>query len=114
MIHAPLKGLLHVWGELVLALHGVNGFGGNVAEIYAYPLEASDPTFAEKTRRWLAADRSGAMPINYQPIESLRQLLLLFRDTYECDIAIDGYPIGDGYMPPTNHRWHIAISRRRS
>jgi hypothetical protein len=31
-------GFLHLWTELVEAYHGVNGFGGDVAEIYAYKL----------------------------------------------------------------------------
>ncbi len=32
----PLDEMLGVWGELVEAMHGVNGFGGTDAELYAY------------------------------------------------------------------------------
>ncbi len=111
MIHAPISGLLHVWGELVLALHGVNGFGGNVAEIYAYQLTAMDPTHDHDLRKW-TPDSGTPMPVNLQPVRSMQQLLLLFRDTYDCNVVVDGFPLNDGYMPPTNHRWHVAIETK--
>ena len=36
LIRVPPLELATLWGELVEAYHGVNGFGGNTAEIYAY------------------------------------------------------------------------------
>lgn len=36
--------LMQIWGELVEACHGVHGFGGHVAEIYAYRLTPYTPT----------------------------------------------------------------------
>lgn len=36
MIHLSQMESMLLWGELVEALHGKNGFGGHTAELYAY------------------------------------------------------------------------------
>lgn len=47
----PLIELMGIWGELVECYHGVNGFGGDTAEIYAYRLCASSPSAANNDER---------------------------------------------------------------
>ena len=38
----PLE-MMHLWGELVECYHGVNGYGSDTAEIYAYRLMPYSP-----------------------------------------------------------------------
>lgn len=114
MIHAPIKGLLHVWGELRLALIGRNGFGGSVAEIYAYHLTAVNPLNEDAVRR---ATRDGvpfdsqAWPVNDQPRDTLWNLLQWFSEEHDGVLfEIDGV-VGPnrGQINPRAGRWHIAI-----
>lgn len=110
MLNVPIVELLKLWGELVEAYHGVNGYGGCTAELYAYRFCRANPMrtllgdTAEKAKRKDAV----------QARESLFELVRTFENAYECRVTIDGEDsfrwfqlAGDTF----DHRVHAVVER---
>lgn len=100
-----VKDVAGVWEELEDARLGANGFGGDVAEIYAYRLTPStDSLDPSKEEAWgrVAAD-------------NLMFILRRFRELYpECEIHLDGaddpLDVVDGQIQPFTHRIHVQVA----
>lgn len=105
MVDLTQRQLLNLWSELVDAYYGKNGFGGNVAEIYAYTILPNNPArnypeetdFLEKAR----AEDSAVAGNN------LFAVLELFRDRYNCTYKIDGFEVDSPVY--FLHRVHVEV-----
>lgn len=112
LLRAPLAGMLDVWGELVEAYCGCNGFGSDTAEVYAYHLMPDDP------RRRLGAP-DGARDAEEEAARlasaAFHALLGTFADRYDCTVEIDGRPWAvDAPPATTGHRWHVRVTKREA
>lgn len=100
--------LMELWAELVEAWHGVNGFGGDTAEIYAYRFQAYSP-FAH----W-HHDEEKLGEIGLQSARQLYELLTMFKVRHDCRIIVDGKPLGAWLKKfPFNHRVHVRILHKK-
>jgi len=107
MINLSINQLLFVWNELVSAYYGVNAYGGNVAEIYAFRLLPCDPLAehgdkeAQDERMMLAA-------------ESLFAIMRKFSEDFRCAV----YPERHGPDKPAANillrdgRVHVKVVRQ--
>lgn len=101
--------LLSVWGELVLASIGKNGFGGNVAELYEYRFRTPLDTKGEDEPSRAALGR-------------LRAVIDLFAIEHGRWIVIDGVLVADPdgltnegcRIQPNGHRYHVEVYNRKS
>lgn len=93
LLRIPVLELLKLWGDLTEAYHGVNVYGGNEAEIYAYRLTPYSPTVhgphGEEFRRTNAWKEANAQVV-YGAALALRELCEIFQHEYNCTTLIDG------------------------
>lgn len=112
----PTIELMKLWGELVEAYHGVNGFGGHTAEIYSYRLQRYDPSVHRRI------DRDGAYNDKSKThytcaAHALCALLYEFCSAYNCDAEIEGLKVDDWCKLTVqgdivfDHRAHVRIKR---
>lgn len=97
-----------LWGELVEALHGVNGFGSDTAELYAYRFGHYSPLSVNASTN----DRYEEGRANARV---LFDLLTAFADHYRCHIEVNGRELGDWLTSPQsqfNHRVHVRVWRK--
>lgn len=111
MMEQAMLRFLSVWAELEAAYYGKNGYGGNVAEIYAYcllVLAPGDPTGEE--RGDVAA-------------RELERMLQMFAHVHEdarfgVEVAhrefSPFFPLERQPLPSFSHRIHIQITRGES
>jgi hypothetical protein len=104
MTNLSLTQILDIWTELDDAFHGVNGFGGDTAEIYGYTLMQFDPRILHPGPLALQARADMAR----QAGDSLAQLLARFISVRRCHIEIDGR-LFDGTMGRLDHRCHVRV-----
>lgn len=97
--------LMLLWSELTEAYHGVNGFGGNTAEIYAYRFQAFSPM-----AHWHKSEKD-VEAIERKAARQLYALLMLFLEYHEsARIFVDDRLIGKWVAEMRfNHRVHIRI-----
>lgn len=111
MIYNSLDQLLTVWTELILALEGINHFGGDTAEIYAYTLQPDNPVrrlHLEGEMKEKAENEAALQAAN-----TLFNVLLHFANKYECKFEIDGRRVGEWLVhEPFIHRYHIKVIPR--
>lgn len=106
----PVEQVLGVWHDLERALEGKNGYGGNVAEIYAYRLLSPGPRhplsdLPEEDQARIAA-------------ANLTNILRQFVDLHEgAEIGIEdgprefrGIDPRKEDFPPFVHRVHVCVS----
>lgn len=94
ILTVPTHQLLQLWGELVEAYHGVHGFGGHVAEIYAYRLMPYTPichsdVLLHDSKLFRDAERDTQMKTG----AAFVQLCSYFREVYRCTILLDEQPM---------------------
>ena len=70
--------LLSIWADLVEAYHGVNSFGSDTAEIYAYRF-GRESNYQDLMNE-----------IHYKNYDDLVSLLGLFCKDYDCSCEVDG------------------------
>lgn len=75
---SPLE-LMKLWGELVEAYHGVNGFGGDTAELYAY-----------RFLPYVSSAESAENENYFKARHKLNALLEMFCVAYRCSVLVDG------------------------
>lgn len=103
--------LLRLWGELMDAYHGKNGFGSDTAEIYAYTLREDCPS------RFLLPEASISKESiaggNRSAADALAGLCLKFEKDHDCKIRIDRMSIkrwrrfaGSDFT----HRAHVKVT----
>lgn len=108
--------LLDLWAELIEAYHGVNKFGGNTAEIYAYSIMRRDPTadLARASGRAMAKD---VLDQERRAKLDLIAVLRLFKSKYECTCRVevgredDGLSLDDWELSSDqfHHRTHVRV-----
>lgn len=100
---------LDVWGELVAAYEGQNGFGGHTAEIYAFRLLPPGPRYPYATLSEADQARIAA--------ENLTQILRRFQKLYSCEIGLAGcsdkgtrvLDLDRETVPPFLYRTHVSV-----
>ena len=97
----PISGLLDLWGALVEAYHGVHGYGGDTAEVYAYTLQPRSPQ-AELAPAGSDLYRTAIAGREVIAQGALDAILHRFQERYPCRVHVDGGP---------GHRWHIRVER---
>jgi hypothetical protein len=99
LLRVPPFELARLWGELVEAYHGVNGFGGNTAEIYAY-------------RFRIAGVKPLEMTLEQQCLtaQALHDLIELFIEEFPSRVRVNGHPFGEWVKnEPLNHRAAVMV-----
>lgn len=114
MTVTPLA-LVSIWAELVEAYHGVNPYGSDTAEVYAYRLTTFSP------RAHSHGDREIAYMIAVQAANALCSIVEEFcsKEHYDCEAEISGMSVeewcnahnygGGGFY---DHRCRIRIIRK--
>lgn len=99
--------LLDLWSELLDAEHGTNGFGGHVAEIYAFRFGQLGPTW------YLNRGASTAGEDVRRSAVALHDLLALFIEKRQVTITVDGVEFGAWVRSmPFDHRAHVSVATR--
>lgn len=108
LLQIPTANLVELWGELVEAYLGKNGYGGDVAELYAYRFASRSPAAAAGVKKAVYGQA-------IQARRSLHALLYWFAERYPSDILIDDKPLSadHGLVCPFEHRVHVTIRHRR-
>jgi hypothetical protein len=102
-----LDQLLGIWTELVEAMHGVNGYGGDTAEIYAYRLLRFDPRILHEP--WVKQMR------REQAIEarvSVYLILKRFESQFDRRCEVDGHKSAWEWFQRVDlfdHRIHVKV-----
>ena len=97
----PADAAIGVWYDLEQALAGKNGFGGDVAEIYAYRLvpkrikDKTDPSFI--TGATEAEERAAKMELAATAGKNMTRILRRFAELHEG--VIFGFDSRDGFEP---------------
>ena len=96
----PPMTLMKLWGDLIEARHGCHGYGGHVAELYAYRFGGWSP---------------GHSPDEHQQrraAQNLHLLLTIFGEEYgDTRITLDGRPFGNWMKQAAyDHRVHVRIT----
>lgn len=114
LMTVSLLALVGVWGELVEAYHGVNRYGGNTAEIYAYRLMPYSPTaHTHGSKRHMNVVAS-------QAAHALCAIVDEFCMQYECHAKIDALPIEEWCLRVIHgahvfdHRCHVRIAKKEN
>jgi hypothetical protein len=110
MINLSIAEAMRLYGELVEALHGVNGFGGNVAELYMYRFGYS----LNGKALMASVDADNLRQAN----KSLHELLAFFSDDTHAEVRIEqrgGWvPIGEWIEGAGfDHRAHVRVSKKK-
>lgn len=110
ILNIPMIEVLRIWGELVEAEHGVNGYGGDTAELYAYRFCGDSPTRRlqeVKGKLRTKADKAAAMEAR----ETLYSFLSLFEKVKSVKCEVDGKTLWDWFQTnePFDHRVHVRV-----
>lgn len=117
MHNLSMKQALDVWSELETALHGTNGYGGDVAEIYVYRYSSNCPSlllFLQDPERWkgTVAERGAVKDLEtintsfyslLSHFEAARDAVVdckLLRGPEGCVVARE-----ESMMPPKDDGW---------
>ena len=116
MLNISLPNALSIWDELATALHGTNGYGGTVAEIYAYRINPlSSLALTAHKNDFLSGPSYEALreeskqngEILYTPIKKFQRM------HPECRITVDGLSAKKALLDtPFVHRCHVEIKRK--
>lgn len=104
MHNMSIMQILRLWSELEDAYRGTNGFGGNVAEIYAYTLHGHNP------KANIDAMKS-AEEMSHEAAESLVAVCCVFEEMRNAEIevrAVGWLPIRE--LKAMIHREHIRVT----
>lgn len=88
MLNIPIVGAMRVYAQLVEAYHGVNGYGSDTAEIYAYHLSLYCPTYHGLKQRDIDGPFSESVrEARTLPARSLVAIIEQFQQDY-CDASV--------------------------
>jgi hypothetical protein len=105
ILQIPTLELLGLWGELAFALDGTNGYGGDIAELYAYRFGCPSPAADQ-----LDPESEAARLQAIERARTLHGLIALFCETYGAKAVIDGRPFGSWIAETAFvHRAHVRI-----
>jgi len=88
--------LMELWAELNEAYHGINGFGSDTAEIYAYRFQTKYNAL-ESNMNQIQKDNS----------KKLLELLRLFCSRYDCDCEVDGIKLLN--LTEFDFNWRVQV-----
>ena len=97
-----MKNALHLWSELEAAYFGINKYGGNVAEIYAYRLIPNHPSYG--------ANKELDAELDLERASALHSILTEFNKHRGCLIKINDRTLGNWLITEEfGHRAHISV-----
>lgn len=110
-----IVGLLEVWGQLVEAYHGKNGYGGDLAEIYAYHLTRYNPIVhvTPKSDSKLYQEQKALTALH--AANALCSIIEEFCDKYDSRVEIDGMAMSEwcaicnAGRHTYDHRCHVKV-----
>lgn len=111
MTNISKQQLITLWVELEDAYNGVNGFGSDTAEIYAYTLQPRSPGYeaGSQAPSFLEAH----IELELDTSKSLYEVLMLFKEKRQCLIFIEEKRLGKWLLKERfHHRLHIRIKAK--
>lgn len=115
--HVSMSQALSVWSELEAAYYGKNGYGKNVAEIYAYRLQEFCPTAAYTHNSPTSMGAEAQIEAAKKAGGALHELIRLFQEHHNCRVVVmDCRPDEVGEHPDIllegfDHRVHVKVLR---
>ena len=112
----PLE-LAKLWGELVEAYHGKNGFGGDTAELYSYRFQRMNPRLHASVMEEGSAKDEAEWKHYFEAGRALLSLVQQFCMDSQCSATIDGIEAEKWAEKIAcddhrfNHRAHVKILR---
>lgn len=107
----PLNELLALWAELVEAEHGVNSYGGDTAELYAYRFTGRSPCSELDHMKVTQLGRQSKMAMAASAGHALEWLLKSFASERDVRIEVDGVPLVRFHPGLFDHRVHVRVSK---
>jgi len=99
-----IEGILNIWYELVTAYHQINGFGGNIAEIYFYHVITKS----------MELNRISETEYQKKDIEKIHLIFYnifdFFRKKFDCKLFINEKEFDLWFLEDNNtHRMHVKV-----
>ena len=113
MINISIQQLITLWVELEDAYNGVNGFGSDTAEIYAYTVQPHSPGYGYNGggEDVVATEISRELELNAS--KSLYEVLMLFKSKRDCIIFIEERKLGKWLLKDHfHHRLYIRVKAK--
>jgi len=115
MINISMQQLIDIWVELENAYNGINGYGGTVAEIYAFRLMPYNSIYASGNRTGPIGGEE-AVELECNAAVSLFNILKLFEKKRNCIIYIEDVEgkrrLGKWLLKTHfQHRIHIEVKK---
>jgi hypothetical protein len=114
----PLDATIGVWHDLEMALAGKNGYGGDVAEIYAYRLVPGGAQAFTEPPLSLSGSAAKSPQQAILAGRNLTRLAKQFADLHHANIAIEEgqrdfrtIDFGCEELPPFDWRIHLRVTR---
>lgn len=116
--------ILRVWDLLSQAYYGDSHYGGDMAEVYFYLLQARNPAY-EQTLSGLGPDELYNGPFGEKYLKgdtktanTFKELFLLFEEEWDCQVSIqtdsDKFTPVTQWQPEPFHRLYVRVSHRLS
>lgn len=114
-MHISIEQALDVYDDLIDALNGVHGFGGNVAEIYCFRIMPNSPTYSmyNEGKVW---DEDNRM-LERKVAEDFHSLCYIFAKKHQVSVSIDGEEINEWIKKIRSgeirffHRVHVEVKK---
>jgi hypothetical protein len=113
MINITIPELLTLWDELRDAEAGINRYGGNEAELYAYRFGHYIPSVDGLNIQFDPTHRR-TMEIALSRANALYELLDHYSKERNVKIIVEGRALGRWLLKePFHHRLHVTVTRKR-
>ncbi len=89
LLVSPLE-FAKLWGELIEAYHGCNGFGSDTAELYSYRFQRMNPIVHTDSMKDCEQRREAEWGHYFQAARCLHSLVEVFCSEMGCSATIDG------------------------
>lgn len=92
-MYISIEQALDVYDDLIEALHGKHGFGGDVAEIYTFRIMPFSPTYSmhNEGKMWDSDNRM----IEKRAAEDFHSLCHIFAKKHDASISIDDIELNE-------------------
>ena len=109
MKNISIQQLISLWVNLEDAYNGVNGYGGDTAEIYAYTVQSRSPGYKPGGDGIFAEDNK---ELELNASRSLYEVLKLFKLKRDCKIYIEERLLGKWLLKERFQlRVHVRIKK---
>ena len=108
MDNISMNQALSIWSDLWQAYYGKHGYGGDIAEIYAYRLMPYSPTYNHEGETF----KEGNEKIESDAAFAMRTIAWKFANDNDCLVTIDGedVDIWRYHNPLFSHCCHVKVS----